>query len=90
MSCIFAYHSKENYGAIYIPRNVVVRDIVVKVKSRRLVLPMSMVDLVNVKPWDLQIVNSKSILRGICFLLLRCMGGIGMCFGWDWYHGGPM
>ena len=90
MSCIFAYHSKENDGAIHIPCNVVVHDIVVKVKPRRSVLPMSMVDLVNAKTWDLWIVNAQDILRGICFLLLCCMGGFSMCFGWDWSHGGPM
>ena len=38
---------------------------------------MSMVDLVIVNPWDLWIANAQSILRGICFLLVRFMDGIG-------------
>ena len=67
VSCIFAYHSKDNDDAIHIPCNVVVHDIAMKVKPWRLVLPMSMVDFVNVNLWDFWIFNAQAILRGIGF-----------------------
>ena len=47
----------------------------------------NVIDLVNVNPWDLWIVNAQAISRGICFSLLRFMSGIGMCFGHDYSHG---
>ena len=78
VSFIFAQHSYENNDAIHIPSNVVVCDIFVKVNPSCSMLPMSIVVFVNANPWDLWIVNTQSILRGICFLLLRFMGGIGM------------
>ena len=65
----------KNNGVIHILYNVVVHDIVVKVKP---MLPMLRVDLVNFNPWDLWILNAQSILRGFCFLLLRFMAGIVM------------
>ena len=81
MSFIFVYHSKENDSAIHIPSNVAVHVIVMKVNPWHSLLTISMVDLVNVNPWFLWIINSQAILRGICFLLLQFMGGISMCFG---------
>ena len=52
---------KENDGSIHVPSKVVVGDIGVKVKPWCLVLPMSMVDLVNANYWDLWIANSQAI-----------------------------
>ena len=49
MSFIFVYRLKENVGAIYIPCNVVVQDIVLKVNPWRSMLPISMVDLLKEK-----------------------------------------
>ena len=43
----------------------------------------NVVGLVNVNPWGLWIVNAQAISRGICFLLVRFMSGIGMFFGQD-------
>ena len=62
VSFIFVQRSKENNDAIQVPSNVVVCDIALKVKPWRSMLPMSMVDLINVNPWDLWIVNAQSIL----------------------------
>ena len=59
---MFAQRSKENNDAIQVPSNVVVCDIALKVKPWRSMLPMSMVDLINVNPWDLWIVNAQAIL----------------------------
>ena len=81
MSFIFAYHSKENDSAIHTPSNAAAHGIAMKVNPWHLLLPISMVDLVNVNPWFLWIVNSQAILRGICLLLLQFMGAISMCFG---------
>ena len=90
MKCLSSLHSIPRRTMVHIPFNFVVCGIFVKVEPWCSLLPMSMVDLVNVNPWDLCIVNAPSIMKGVCFLLLRFMGGIGMCFGWDWSHGNPM
>ena len=90
VSFIFSQHSKENDGVNCIPSRVVVHDIVLKVNPRLLVLAMSMVSLFKVIPWNLCIVNAQATLRGISFLLLHCISGIGIYFGCGWSHGGIM